>query len=78
MPECLALDLAQLSPRLVRLIEVKAREWACSPETAAIRLLDQAAASATRQQAATHVADTNASQLPSSGLCPSNTLTLTP
>ena len=57
MTECLALDLAQLSPRLGRLIEVKAREWACSPETAAIRLLDQAAASATRPASTASEAD---------------------
>jgi hypothetical protein len=52
MTECLALDLAKLSPRLARLIEVKAREWGCSPEVAAIQLLDQAASSATQPQQA--------------------------
>lgn len=63
MTECLALDLAQLSPRLGRLIEVKAREWDCSHETAAIRLLDHAAASATRPPSAASEAD--APRLPS-------------
>lgn len=78
MTECLALDLAQLSPRPGRLIEGKVREWDCSPETAAIRLLDQAAASATRQQAEPPEADADARQLPSSGPLQAHTLTQTP
>jgi hypothetical protein len=75
MTECLALDLAKLSPRLARLIEVKAREWGCSPEVAAMRLLDQAASSATQPQQAADGAD---SHLPPSHFTPAHTLTSEP
>lgn len=75
MTECLALDLAQLSPRLARLIEVKAREWDCPPEVAAMRLLDQAASGVTQPQQTTDGTD---SHLPSSHFTPAHTLTSKP
>ncbi len=75
MTECLALDLAKLSPRLARLIEVKAREWGCSREVAAMRLLDQAAALATQPQ---HPADGADPLLPSSHFISAHTLTSKP
>lgn len=75
MIDCLALDLTQRSPRLARLIEVKAREWNCTPEVAAMRLLDQAASDATQPQ---HPADGADPLLPESHSTPTHTLTLKP